>query len=124
MDIIISNDNGIPIYEQIKNQIKSQIGQGILKTGDSLPGMRTLASNLRVSVITTKRAYNDLEKEGYIYSVTGKGSFVKKLSDEFVRENAMATIEEHFSDAISIADAIGISTDELVEVLKTLREVK
>ena len=123
MKIIISNDSGLPIYEQIKNQIKAQIVAGDLKADEGLPGMRTLASDLKVSVITTKRAYNDLEQEGYIYSMPGKGSFVKKLNEEVVRENALAEIEKYFTDAINIAKASGITLDELQEILKTLDEV-
>lgn len=123
MKIIISNDSGIPIYEQIKNQIKAQIVGGDLKADEALPGMRTLASDLKVSVITTKRAYNDLEQEGYIYSMTGKGSFVKKLNEEVVRENALAEIEKYFTDAMTVAKASGIGIDELQEILKTLDEV-
>ena len=123
MKIIISNDSGIPIYEQIKNQIKAQIVGGDLKADEALPGMRTLASDLKVSVITTKRAYNDLEQEGYIYSMTGKGSFVKKLNEEVVRENALAEIEKYFTDAMTVAKAAGIEIDELQEILKTLDEV-
>lgn len=123
MKIIISNDSGIPIYEQIKNQIKAQIVAGDLKADEALPGMRTLASDLKVSVITTKRAYNDLEQEGYIYSMPGKGSFVKKLNEEVVRENALAEIEKYFTDAMTVAKASGIGIDELQEILKTLDEV-
>lgn len=123
MKIIISNDSGLPIYEQIKNQIKAQIVSGDLKADEALPGMRTLASDLKVSVITTKRAYNDLEQEGYIYSMTGKGSFVKKLNEEVVRENALAEIEKHLIDAMTVAKASGIGIDELQEILKTLDEV-
>ncbi len=123
MKIIISNDSGIPIYEQIKNQIKAQIVAGDLKADEALPGMRTLASDLKVSVITTKRAYNDLEQEGYTYSMPGKGSFVKKLNEEVVRENALAEIEKHFTDAMTVAKASGIGIDELQEILKTLDEV-
>lgn len=123
MKIIISNDSGLPIYEQIKNQIKAQIVGGDLKADEALPGMRTLASDLKVSVITTKRAYNDLEQEGYIYSMTGKGSFVKKLNEEVVRENALAEIEKYFTDAMTVAKASGIGIDELQEILKTLDEV-
>lgn len=123
MKIIISNDSGLPIYEQIKNQIKAQIGAGDLKADEALPGMRTLASDLKVSVITTKRAYNDLEQEGYIYSMPGKGSFVKKLNEEVVRENALAEIEKYFTDAMTVAKASGIGIDELQEILKTLDEV-
>lgn len=123
MKIIISNDSGLPIYEQIKNQIKAQIVSGDLKADEGLPGMRTLASDLKVSVITTKRAYNDLEQEGYIYSMPGKGSFVKKLNEEVVRENALAEIEKYFTDAMTVAKAAGIGIDELQEILKTLDEV-
>lgn len=123
MKIIISNDSGLPIYEQIKNQIKAQIVAGDLKADEGLPGMRTLASDLKVSVITTKRAYNDLEQEGYIYSMPGKGSFVKKLNEEMVRENAVAKIEKYFTDAMTVARAAGISFQELEEILKTLDEV-
>ena len=123
MKIIISNDSGLPIYEQIKNQIKAQIVAGDLKADEGLPGMRTLASDLKVSVITTKRAYNDLEQEGYIYSMPGKGSFVKKLNEEVVRENALAEIEKYFTDAMTVAKAAGIEIDELQEILKTLDEV-
>ena len=123
MKIIISNDSGIPIYEQIKNQIKAQIVAGELRADEALPGMRTLASDLKVSVITTKRAYNDLEQEGYIYSMPGKGSFVKKLNEEVVRENALAEIEKYFTDAMTVAKAAGIEIEELQEILKTLDEV-
>lgn len=123
MKIIISNDSGLPIYEQIKNQIKAQIVVGELKADEDLPGMRTLASDLKVSVITTKRAYNDLEQEGYIYSMPGKGSFVKKLNEEVVRENALSEIEKYFTDAMTVAKAAGIDIDELQEILKTLDEV-
>lgn len=123
MKIIISNDSGLPIYEQIKNQIKAQIVAGELKADEDLPGMRTLASDLKVSVITTKRAYNDLEQEGYIYSMPGKGSFVKKLNEEVVRENALAEIEKYFTDAMTVAKAAGIDIEELQEILKTLYEM-
>ena len=123
MKIIISNDSGLPIYEQIKNQIKAQIVAGELRADEALPGMRTLASDLKVSVITTKRAYNDLEQEGYIYSMPGKGSFVKKLNEEMVRENALAEIEKYFTDAMTVAKAAGIEIEELQEILKTLDEV-
>lgn len=123
MKIIISNDSGLPIYEQIKNQIKAQIVAGDLEADEGLPGMRTLASDLKVSVITTKRAYNDLEQEGYIYSMPGKGSFVKKLNEEVVRENALAEIEKYLTDAMTVAKAAGIDIDELQEILKTLDEV-
>ena len=123
MKIIISNDSGLPIYKQIKNQIKAQIVAGELKADEALPGMRPLASDLKVSIITTKRAYNDLEQEGYTYSVPGKGSFVKELNEEVVRENALAEIEKYFTDAMTVAKAAGIGIEELQEIFKTLDEV-
>lgn len=123
MKIIISNDSGLPIYEQIKNQIKAQIVAGELKADEALPGMRTLASDLKVSVITTKRAYNDLEQEEYTYSMPGKGSFVKELNKEIVRKNALAEIEKYFTDAITVAKAAGIEIEELQEILNTSNEV-
>ena len=89
MDIIISNASGKPIYEQITVQIKSQILSGALTAGDALPSMRTLAKELRISVITTKRAYEDLERDGFIETVAGKGSFVASKNAEFLREEAL-----------------------------------
>ena len=94
MDIIISNSSGKPIYEQITSQIKEMIMNGSLKAGDALPSMRTLAQNLRISIITTKRAYEELEKDGFIESFTGKGSFVKAQNQELVREEGLRQIEE------------------------------
>ena len=86
MDIIISNSSGVPIYEQIEEQIKSQIMTGELVEGDALPSMRVLAKELKISIITTKRAYEDLERDGFIESVTGKGSFVKGVNSDMVKE--------------------------------------
>ena len=93
MDIIISNASGKPIYEQITVQIKSQILSGALTAGDALPSMRTLAKELRISVITTKRAYEDLERDGFIETVAGKGSFVASKNAEFLREEALRRVE-------------------------------
>ena len=93
MDIIISNNADSPIYEQIKEQIKLMILNGDLKEGDALPSMRLLAKELRISIITTKRAYEELEREGYIESFTGKGSFVKGVNHEMVKESVMFEIE-------------------------------
>jgi GntR family transcriptional regulator len=86
MDIIITNQSDRPIYEQIMDQIKAQIMNGELKEGDALPSMRLLAKELRISIITTKRAYEELEREGYIESYTGKGSFVKGVNHEMVKD--------------------------------------
>ena len=85
MDIIISNTSGVPIYEQIEEQIKSQIMTGALTAGEALPSMRVLAKELKISIITTKRAYEDLERDGFIESVTGKGSFVKGVNSDIVK---------------------------------------
>ena len=93
MDIILNNSSGVPIYEQIEEQIKSQIMTGVLKEGDALPSMRVLAKDLKISIITTKRAYEDLERDGFIESITGKGSFVKGINSDLVKENMMAAIE-------------------------------
>ncbi|MDE5891863.1 MAG: GntR family transcriptional regulator, partial [Acetatifactor sp.] len=99
MDIIISNSSGIPLYEQIEEQIKSQIMAGELAEGDALPSMRVLAKDLKISIITTKRAYEELERDGFIVSVTGKGSFVRGINSEIVKENMMFAIQEQFESA-------------------------
>ena len=104
MDIIISNSSGKPIYEQITSQIKSMIISGELKEGDALPSMRLLAKELRISVITTKRAYDDLERDGFIESFTGKGSFVAQKNVEFIREEQLKAAEEHLKNAVCAAN--------------------
>lgn len=120
MNIIISNSSGKPIYEQITSQIKNLIISGHLKAGDVLPSMRTLAKDLRISVITTKRAYNDLEQEGFIETITGKGSFVAARNTEVIREGNLRIVEEYLTKAVDIARRSGISCEELSEVLKML----
>lgn len=117
MEIVISNSSGKPIYEQITDQIKAQIMAGSLKAGDPLPSMRTLAADLRVSVITTKRAYNDLEAEGFIETVTGKGSFVAAQDPQLLRESNLREAEAHIGRAVEVARRAGISRDELHEIL-------
>ena len=124
MDIIISNNSDKPIYEQIKEQLKAMIVNGELKEGDALPSMRLLAKELRISIITTKRAYEDLEREGYIESFTGKGSFVKAINHERVRESVICEIEELLDAAITKACLAGISYDDLSERLQMLYEDK
>ncbi len=120
MDIIISNSSGKPIYEQITSQIKSMIISGELKEGDALPSMRLLAKELRISVITTKRAYDDLERDGFIESFTGKGSFVAQKNVEFIREEQLKAAEEHLKNAVCAAKSSGISRAELEEMLRIL----
>ncbi len=120
MDIIISNNADSPIYEQIKEQIKLMILNGDLKEGDALPSMRLLAKELRISIITTKRAYEELEREGYIESFTGKGSFVKSMNTDMVRENLVYEIETLFEEVIDKAVIAKLSYEELTEILKLL----
>lgn len=122
MNIIISNSSDKPIYEQITIQIKTMIMSGKLKEGDSLPSMRTLAKELRISVITTKRAYEDLEKDGFIATVVGKGSFVKAADTRLVREEQLKQIEELLSKAVSTAQQSGISREEIEEIIAILYE--
>lgn len=120
MNIIISNNSDNPIYEQIKDQIKKQILNGRLKEGEMLPSMRLLAKELRISIITTKRAYEELERDGYIESFTGKGSFVKAINKEMLKENIVYEIEELFEQVLSKAHTAGVGYEELAEILKVL----
>ena len=120
MNIIISNLNGKPIYEQIASQIKALIISGQLHEGDMLPSMRLLAKDLRVSVITTKRAYEELEREGFITSQTGKGSFVAGKNAELVREAQLQKLEEQLTQAIETARIGNVSLEELQEMLALL----
>lgn len=118
MDIIISNSSGEPIYQQIYYQIKLLIMNGTLKEGDALPSMRTLAMQLRISVITTKRAYDDLERDGFIESYTGKGSFVKAQNSELIHEENLRQIETFLLGACDRAKMCDISITELKEILE------
>ena len=122
MNITISNSSGKPIYEQITSQRKNDIITGELKPGDALPSMRLLAKELRISVITTKRSYNDLEQEGFIETITGKGSFVADRDISIIREGSLRMAEEYLSKAVEIARENGLSLEELTEVLKVLYE--
>ena len=124
MDIIISNSSGVPIYEQIEEQIKNQIMTGELSAGENLPSMRVLAKELKISIITTKRAYEDLERDGFIESVMGKGTFVKAINSDIVREKIMFSIEELLEDAVDKAVIGNISVDELGKMLRLLYEEK
>ncbi len=122
MDIIITNNSDSPIYEQIKEQIKAMILNGDLKEGTPLPSMRLLAKELRISIITTKRAYEELEREGFIESYTGKGSFVKAINREMVKETVVYEIEELFDEILDKAEMAKLSYDELAEIFKALYE--
>ena len=118
MDIKISNAGGVPIYEQIVSQIKAKVISGELQEGDALPSMRLLAKELRISVITTKRAYEELEREGFIVSMTGRGSFVAGKDLEFVREEHLRQIEELMGRIVELASTCDIGMDELSEMLR------
>ena len=118
MDIILSNSSNDPIYLQIVNQIKAMILSGELAEGEALPSMRNLAMQMRISVITTKRAYEELEREGFIESYTGKGSFVKGQNAELLRETHLKQIEENLSKAAEIAKMSGIELEELTSILE------
>ena len=124
MDIIITNNSDYPIYAQIKDQIKTMILNGELKEEDALPSMRLLSKELRISIITTKRAYEELEREGYIESYTGKGSFVKGINRERVKETVLYEIEALFDEILEKAELAGISMVELEQIMHTLQEEK
>lgn len=120
MDIILSNVSGEPIYAQIVSQIKTMILNGTLKEGDALPSMRNLAMQLRISVITTKRAYEELERDGFIESYTGKGSFVKAQNAELFREEQLREMEGLLQQAAERARKCGVSLEEMTEILRIL----
>ena len=120
MKILISNANNQPIYEQIYTQIRNQILSGELAPGQGLPSIRALAKDLRVSVITTKRAYEELEKAGYVYTVPAKGSYVAEKNTQLVREAYLTRIEEHLQQILPLADSCGLGEEELVEMLRLL----
>ena len=120
MDIIITNKSDKPIYEQIVSQIILAIEKGDLKEGDALPSMRALAADLRISVITTKRAFEELERQGFIYSIVGKGSFVNAINSDFSKEEILKQIEDYLNAAISRARKNSISAEELKELIDIL----
>ena len=122
MDLIISNSSNDPIYLQIVNQIKAMIMSGELSPGEALPSMRNLAMQMRVSLITTKRAYEELERDGFIETYTGKGSFVKAQNAELLKEENLRQAEEHLQKAVQKAKMSGITFEELSDILKMLYE--
>lgn len=120
MNIIIRNSSDKPIYEQIKEQLKKEIIEGRLKEGEQLPSIRYLAKELRISVITTKRAYDELESEGFINSVQGKGSFVAGQNSELIREEHLKKIESHLIEALYYGKISGISKKDLKDMIDAL----
>ena len=120
MKIVIQPQGTLAIYEQIINQMKNAIVTGELKTGEALPSIRGLASELQVSVITTKRAYEELEKEGLIRYVAGKGFYVCEYNTDYLREKQLMTLEKRLVEVIEEAKAAGLSSAELVEMIETL----
>ena len=122
MRIIISNSSSEPIYQQIVYQLKKLILKGQLEAGDALPSIRNLAKELQISVITTKRAYEELEKEGFIETVPGKGSFVAAHNKEILREKKLSIVEDKLMEAVLVAKSLELSWDELIAILELLYE--
>ena len=120
MNLMISNSSGQPIYEQICTQIKQLIQSGSLAADEALPSIRLLAKDLRISVITTKRAYEELEREGYIYTVPGKGSFVARRNPELMREEQLRKIEALMEEIARLAPGCGLSNEDLMEMFSIL----
>ena len=122
MNIFISNSGEQPIYEQITGQIKEMILRGELKGGDALPSMRGLAKDLHISVITTKRAYEELERDGFIHTMVGKGSFVADANMEMMKEEQFRRIEEILAEGVALAKRSGIDCEELQEIIRRVYE--
>ena len=122
MNIQINNSSDDPIYLQIKDQIKAQIISGDLKVGEQLPSIRFLAKELRVSMLTSKRAFDELELDGFINSVQGKGNFVAAQNKELIREEYLKRIESKLQEVVELSEIADVSSDELVEMLKSYVE--
>ncbi len=122
MNIFIDNRSGVPIYEQIYTQLKGQIISGALKEDELLPSIRNLAKDLRISVITTKRAYDELEREGFIYTVAGKGSFVAAKNLELEREEHLRQIEAHLAEVVKLAAECGLEKQDILDMLDIMKE--
>lgn len=122
MYIYIDNKSGAPIYDQIYTQIKSQIISGELKQDEALPSIRNLAKDLRISVITTKRAYDELEKEGFIYTIAAKGCFVAPKNVELLREENLKKIEDYMGRIMKLAASCSLSREELLEMFQLTME--
>lgn len=117
MNILIDNKSGAPIYDQIYSQIKSQIISGVLREDDMLPSIRGLAKDLRISFITTKRAYEELEKDGFIYTLPGKGCYVASKNVELLREENLKKIEEHIDEIVRLATTCNLSKKDIIEMV-------
>ena len=122
MNLWIDNKSGMPIYEQIFTQIKGQIISGSLAENEPLPSIRNLAKDLRISVITTKRAYDELERAGFVYTVPAKGCFVAPRNTELLREEHLRRIEEHLREAVELARGCQLTREELLEILAVYYE--
>ena len=122
MELIIRNTTNQPIYEQISSQIKAQIIAGKLSPGEALPSIRALAKDLKISVITTKRAYDELEAQGLIYTMAGKGCFVAEENLELIREQRQKELEDHLTAALELARGCGLTVQDLVRTLTLLSE--
>lgn len=122
MNININNSSTVPLYEQIQNQIKAQILNKTLTPGEGLPSIRNLAKELKVSIITSKRAYEELEKEGFVETVTGKGTFVAKKNTERMKEIMLYEIENKLEEIIKQAKSVGVSLEEGIEIFKSIYE--
>ena len=122
MNLFIDNKSGAPIYDQIYTQIKNEILNGNLQLVEALPSIRALARDLRISVITTKRAYDELEKEGFLYAIPAKGFFVAAKNTELLREENLKQIESHLTEAVRLAASCGLAKNDLVEMLELLWE--
>ena len=122
MNIFIDNKSGLPIYDQIYSQIKSQIISGGLREDQLLPSIRNLAKDLGISVITTRRAYDELEREGFIYTVAGKGCFVAAKNTELLREENLRQIETHLQAIRDLAAACGLSREDIIEMFSVIEE--
>ena len=122
MTVLIDNKCSLPIYDQIYSQIKAQIISGELHEHEALPSIRNLAKDLRISVITTKRAYDELEKEGFIYTIAAKGCFVAPKNVELLREETLKNIENHIDQIVRLSQSVGLSRQEVLDMVKFAME--
>ena len=122
MNVLIDNKSSLPIYDQIFSQIKSQIISGELQENEALPSIRNLAKDLHISVVTTKRAYDELEKEGFLYTIAAKGCFVAPKNVELLREETLKTMEQHIDQLVRLAKSVGMAPDEVLDMVKFAME--